>query len=140
MKFRELAQLVETNSCLNIHHVVLKSWADDFVIPRPFGAIPLPSVTTHTMQAPDPRIFNQLRRTGKHSTFASSQIFGGVEGEAGEERHLRGACHRPDHAAFVFGGKSMSGIFDYRYVKFRCKRQKAIHTARMTIKRDRQDG
>src|ERR1700737_2229971 len=64
MESRKFAQLVQSDGCLQIRHVVFESRVSHFVVPRISGAVPFPSITIHSMKTPNSCFLDGFRGAG----------------------------------------------------------------------------
>src|SRR5437763_9771274 len=69
VKFRKLAQLMQTDGCLNVRHIVFKSGSNDVVTPRSIAPISLPCIATHAVKTPHSGLVDEVLRASQHAAF-----------------------------------------------------------------------
>src|SRR3990172_12369792 len=133
LKLRQFVQLVKTDSCLNISHVVFKARQHDLVVPRTMGAVAFVGIPAHPMQTPDTGLLKQFWGTGEHAAFGGSKIFCSVKAKG---------CKRADgtdHSSFVSSWKGMGSILDYGQFIFTGKLQDWVHITVETVEVNKND-
>src|SRR6266571_2982485 len=131
----QLAELVEADGSLNVHHVVLEAGEHDVVARVPLGGEAPPRLAIHAMELEERNLFgNSLVRGADHSPFAGGDVLVGVEGEDGDR--VEGA----DLVPLVFGADRVGRVLDDRQVEFFCQGADRVHVARLAGEVDRNDG
>src|SRR5215813_5666762 len=98
---------METESRLDVHHVVLEATLDDTVVLEPLVTEPFPGIVTHAMQGQDLDAHGVLGVAGDdHATFPGHQVLRDVEAEAPE------CPERPRPPTMVFGLDGVGAILD----------------------------
>src|SRR5207245_6004795 len=95
-------------------HDVMEARNDHLIAPLTLCCVPLVGVAAHSVQAPHPRVLEQLGGPREHSAFAGGEVFRGVEGERDQVGQVEAAWGRADHPPVVASWQRMSRVRDPR--------------------------
>src|SRR5579883_1049734 len=111
----QFAQLMNAQSSLYIHHVVLVPQLRDLIIPRPRAAISVPGVVVHSMKDQRAHARGELTIAGRyHAAFSGGQVLGRVKAKG--NRASVGA----DFPAGIVSAHRVRSVFYYiNAVRFR---------------------